>query len=133
MQTSTIGTRNHTRHLWIIGAVLALVLTVATIATVAVSRSGEPERASPPLPVMGDLTTLALDRDGADLFPMTVAAAPNTTDLSLDRDGADMFAPLLRDALDTTTLRLDRNGSDYMFTPSHPWFSNPYRRLVDKQ
>jgi hypothetical protein len=126
MQTTTVGTpRNHTRHLWVIGAVLALVLTGATIVAVVASRWGESEAATTSAPVAGDLTTLALDRDGADLFPPVLGAAPNTTTLNLDREGADTLPRLLHDSPEITALSLGLDGSDDTNTPTHRRYYNP--------
>jgi hypothetical protein len=156
MQTTTVGTpRNHSRHLWVIGAVLALVLTGATIVAVVAIRWGESEAPTTPAPVAGDLTTLALDRDGADLFPPVVGAAPDTTSLNLDRVGADTLPRLLHDSPEITALSLGLDGSDdtntpthrrffnpstdhfetaeWTYGPGHPGFSDPWLRLVDKQ
>jgi hypothetical protein len=125
MQTTTVGTpRKHSRHLWVIGAVLALVLTGATIVAVVASRWGESEAATTSAPVAGDLTTLALDRDNADLFPPTVGAAPDTTTLNLDRVGADTLPRLLHDSPEVTALSLGLDGADDNNTPTH-------RRIFD--
>ena len=149
MHVTTRGSMQiNARHIRLAGLALALLLAGVIIAGLSVSRWGKSENETLPLPVVNDTTTLALDRDGADLFTaqqgqsleMTGSALDlnavylhslatrglqfDTTTLRLDRDGADVFPSPAPVAPDTTKLILDRNGADYGDVPGQLGFTD---------
>ncbi len=119
MQATTFGRKwgvNRYVGAAILAATLVFVGLAIAIAGHVVDRRSDSGPATISHPVVSDLTTLSLDRDGADVFSRP-STAPDVTGLTLDRDGADIFtsdATTTGAFPDTTGLSLDRDGADLM-------------------
>ncbi len=116
MQTAAVGTKwFNTGSFRIAGLALALALIATVVAVTMWSTSGSE---SSFMPMVHDVSRLALDRDGADVFTPSRRYTTDTTRLALDRDGADAFAvPATSLAADVTGLNLDHDGADIFTTP----------------
>ncbi len=121
MQTVAIGTRRITvGHIWIAGLALAFAILGATIVSQTISSRSESRSENAPLLAVNNPSTLALDREGADVFALPTTHAADITGLALDRDGADMFVAATTNApIDMTTLHLDRDGADVVPVPAN--------------
>jgi hypothetical protein len=101
-------------HIAVFILILVLLTGAAVTGAIVLRPSIEAERSM--LPAAPDTSTLALDRDGTDLFAPPSRRAPNTTGLVLDRSGADTATVPVVSASNVTDLNLDRDGADIVTT-----------------
>jgi hypothetical protein len=101
-------------HIAVFVLILVLLTGAAVTGAIVLRPSIEAERSM--LPAAPDTSTLALDRDGADLFAPPSRRAPDTTGLVLDRSGADTATVPVVSASNVTDLNLDRDGADIVTT-----------------
>lgn len=117
MHALALGTKRQSKRWGVIAGLAFLVMFIGGIvggmALSGGDGDGDGDRAVASTATGLDLTTLALDRNGADVVaPMPRRPATDTTRLTLDRNGADVVADVVSTSPDITNLALDRNGAD---------------------